>query len=601
MSKLAIIGSGATTIYLLKHLLDRSDILCSRFDAIAIFERYSSLGVGMPYNPITTDQYHVSNIASEEIPELFQSFADWLRTQSKRQLKTWGIEKSKISESKVYSRLSLGSYLQSQYQVAVARLRAANIKVEEHANCEVQDISYIADDERVILHLPDGENYFCNEVVIATGHVWQDDDEVDKGHYSSPWPIFKLLPKAGEYHNFKIGTLGSSLSAFDVVNSLSHRHGTFFTAKDGTKTFQLAEGAEGFHITLHDAHGWLPHLQYEQEEPMREVYRHVTREQLLDLINKDGFLRLETYFDQVCRPALRTAFQKDEQLDMVRQLEDASFGVTDFIQKMARKHEYDNAFEGLRHEMKAAKESVYEDKPIHWKEVFDDLMYALNFHGELLAAEDHLLLHSTVMPFLKNVIAAMPLPSGQILLALHDAGCLDLVGGFVEIVDNEKDNLTVVKVTDGEKKQFIHYEMFINCGGQGTVDYEDYPFPSLKKTNQIRQSHALFADENFVETLEEENKEKVFQKNGKHYLALSGIDVDASFRIINKEGEPNPHIYDIAFTHTAGTRPYSIGLQACSATSLVLVESWVKALKEKGTFDGQLEEVSEIYEKEEQL
>lgn len=600
MSKLAIIGSGATTVYLLKHLLDHENTWRSHIKTVAIFEKYSILGMGMPYNPETTDRYHIANIASEELPELFQTFADWLREQEETQLQHWGIEKSKISKSEVYSRLSLGNYLQSQYHLAVKKLRAI-IEVEEHANCEVLDISYHADKEEVTLHLPEKKTYICREVVIATGHVWKETDNTQKGNYASPWPIFKLLPEIGQYHNCKIGTLGSSLSAFDVITSLAHRHGTFTTAADGRKTFQLAEGAEGFHITMHDANGWLPHLQYEQEEAMREIYRHVQRDELLGLIDKDGFLRLETYFDQVCRPALRIAFEKDEQQNMVNQLDEAGFGLMDFVKKMSRKHEYENAFEGLRHEMKAAKESVHKDKPMHWKEVLDDLMYALNFHGELLCAEDHLFLHKTVMPFLKNVIAAMPLPSGYTLLALYDAGCLDLAKGFAEIIEEEKDNIITVEVTDGEEKQQITYQLFINCSGQGSVDYENYPFQNLLDSGAVRKARALFADSSAVKTLEEGKEKLVFQENGQHYLTLGGIDLDAGFRIVDQEGKSNPHIYDIAFTHTAGIRPYSIGLQACSAISLILVDSLGKALKEKADFKGSLEEVSEIYEAEEKL
>ena len=53
------------------------------------------------------------------------------------------------------------------------------------------------------------------------------------------------------------------------------------------------------------------------------------------------------------------------------------------------------------------------------------LFYTLNYHAELLPAEDHLALRSTVMPFLMNVIAALPLRSARMLLALDKAGILD--------------------------------------------------------------------------------------------------------------------------------------------------------------------------------
>ena len=88
-----------------------------------------------------------------------------------------------------------------------------------------------------------------------------------------------------------IGTLGASLSAFDVVSSLSHRHGKF-THRGGKLSYEPYPGADRFKISLHSAKGWLPHLQYEQEEAFREIYRHIDRDTMLALNNKSGFLSL---------------------------------------------------------------------------------------------------------------------------------------------------------------------------------------------------------------------------------------------------------------------------------------------------------------------
>ena len=142
---------------------------------------------------------------------------------------------------------------------------------------------------------------------------------------------------------------------------------------------------------------------------MRLIYRHVDREKLLKLRDEEGFLRLETYFDAVCRPALAEAFRKDSMGEMVGKLANSQFKMADFVETMSDKHDYDNAFEGMRREMIEARRSVLEHKPIHWKEVIDDLMYTLNFHADLMPAEDHVTFRKTVMPFLMNVIAAMPL------------------------------------------------------------------------------------------------------------------------------------------------------------------------------------------------
>lgn len=597
MNNIAVIGSGATAIYLLKHLMDNIDVLKEHIDEIAIFEKGEILGMGMPYNPNTTDLYNLSNIASEELPELIDTFADWLKEQDKKTLKKMGLADEKISKSEVYNRLSLGQYLQSQYFAIVDKIEAAGISVKQHANCEIKDIKFHEKKSEVELISTDGDSYHFRKVVISTGHVFNEEDDVKRGNYASPWPIFKILPKEGKYHNFKIGTLGASLSAFDVVSSLSRRHGKFTTDDDGKMTFKAAKGAENFSVAMHAASGWLPHLQYEQEEPMREIYRHVDRKGILKLIDKKGFLRIDDFFDKVCRLALKTAFEKDDMPDMVNRLADQDFGLVDFVEIMTKKHEFGDAFEGMKLEMNEAKNSVNNKKPIHWKEVTDDLMYALNFHAELMPAEDHLLFQREVMPFLMNVIAAMPLPSGNLLLALYNAGKIEIVSGYVDIPKKQKHaGKITVNVTDGDEEKTIEYEMFINCSGQKSVGLEQYPFQSLVKKGTIRPARSVFIDKKVAKGLSEEKQKSVFVEGGKTYFYTGGVDIDASYRTIGEDGKPNDCIHDITFTHTGGVRPYSYGLQACSATSQILVEAWVKSLEDNAEIEGEIKKMTKLYE-----
>ena len=602
MKKTAIIGSGATAIYLLKHLMDNADVLRDHIDEIAIFEKDDILGMGMPYNPNTTDLCNLSNIASEELPELVVPFADWLKQQDKKTLKNLGLADEKISKSEVYNRLALGQYLQAQYLAIVEKLSDAGLTVQQFPNSEIVDIEYHAKREEVTLKIANGDAHTFNKVVVATGHVWTEEDDVASGNYASPWPIHKILPKEGTFHNFKIGTLGASLSAFDVVSSLARRHGKFTTDEDGKMTFHPAKGAEDFGLAMHDAHGWLPNLQYEQEEPMREIYRHVSRKELFKILDGDGYLRLETFFDKVCRPALTKAFKKDKMPEMVEKLADKSFTLTGFVEEMTDKHEYGNAFEGMRYEMEEARNSVEKKKPIHWKEVTDDLMYALNFHAELMPAEDHLLFHKTVMPFLMNVIAAMPLPSGNLLLALYDAGKLEIVAGYATVADERKKGVTTVNVKDGEATYPIDYKMFVHCGGQKPVGLEEYPFQSLVKKGAVRRARSKFIDaEKAKKLLKTDKKDLVFKEKGSYHYHTGGLDIDASYRVVGEDGKPNDCIHDITFTHTTGSRPYSYGLQACSATSQILVEAWVKSLEENLEIAGGIEEIAELYEETEEL
>lgn len=578
---LAIVGSGPSALYLLSHIFAHVAVLKARFGSIILFEKGTMTGMGMPYTPETTDHFNMSNISSEELPPLPSSFVQWLRSQSPAVLKTWGIAPEKISETEVYSRLALGQYFQAQYQILTAWLTEEGIHVAEHAESQIIDIKDDPKSGRVVLFTAAGDTYEAEQVVIATGHHWPAKDVPECGYYASPWPIAKLLPDNAAQDVFTIGTLGASLSAFDVISSLAHRHGSFVI--QGNKMSYLPrEGTEGFKIVMHSAQGLLPHLQFDQVKPRREIYRHVSKEGMLALVDDQGFLRLDRYFDHVCRPVLRKAFADDGISDMCRKLESPSFGILDFVEAMADKHDYPDAFEGMRKEMVEAEHSVKQHVPIHWKETVDDLMYTLNYHAELMPAEDHLILQGQVMPFLLNVVAAMPLPSGNSILALHDAGKLEMASGKVVRIRKLKSKRSTVVIVDQDgKESSFTYRMFIDCSGQKPVDIRHYPFPSLVRARRVRKAKAPFLHAQERHEAPEEKQPLVEKQRGHWVYDTGGIDIDAAYRLIGADGRPNPRIHDIAFPHTTGHRPYSYGLQACHHTSAMVVQSWVDKLNHR--------------------
>lgn len=594
---LGIIGSGPSAIYLLKHLMDRADLLKGRIQEISIFERSRLAGMGMPYNPLTTDRFNLANIASEELPELPLSLVDWLRSLDSSDLQALGLEDCEIDATRIYPRLVLGQYLHAQYQQLVGRIRERGITVKEFTGCEILDVM---DDPATgqVTAVAAGQKFFrVHKVVIATGHQWTGEDRPEAGYFASPWPIRKLLPAEGELHDYPIGTLGASLSAFDVINSLAHRHGRFSKDK-GRLVYHPLPDTGSFKIVMHAMHGWLPHLQFAQVEPLRDIYRHVDRKGLLGLIDPDGFLRVETYFDRVCRPALSDAFEQDGMAEMVHKLADPRFKLADFVQAMTDKHDYADAFEGMRREMVEARKSVETHRPIHWKEVIDDLMYTLNFHAELMPAEDHLVLHSLVMPFLLNVIAAMPLESGEILLALHDAGKVELVAGKATIAGRgDEEGITTVLVESDEGVETrTDYRMFIDCGGQKPLGIPDYPFASLVNDGVARMARARFRDPAEAEAASDDVKDRFAMENGEPVHELGGVAVDGTYRLLASEGKGNPRIHDIAFPHTSGLRPFSYGLQCCSDTAEIVVRSWIEEWDSGMPVEGDPAEASRIYE-----
>jgi hypothetical protein len=529
--------------------------------------------MGMPYNPETTERINMCNISSEELPELKIPFVDWLRGLDERHLKELGIEPGTVSAKEVYSRLALGEYLHSQFLRIIAELSAAGISVSERANCKIVDVR--EEKEGVTLIDDEGALFSADRVVLATGHYWPEKDHPEGGYYASPWPIAKLLPAKGEIYNFTVGTLGASLSAFDVVSSLAHRHGTFEKQGFGL-VYHPNLGTEAFRLAMHAGNGLLPHLQYGQEEPMRKIERHISENDLLSLRDENGYLRLATYFDAVCRPVLIEAFRKDDMPEHAAMLEDPKFGLEDFAQKMTNEHDYRDAFDGMRVEINESEEALAQGKPAHWKEAIDDLMYTLNFYAELMPAEDHLTLHSKFLPFLMNVIAAMPLHSAHILLALHDAGKLEIVTGKVTVEKESPKGTTTVTIDDDGKKSEATYRLFVDCSGQGALELDDFPFPSFLAAGGIRAARAPFLDPRIAEGLSEAKKALIVKEDGRSYYPIGGIDIDRGYRLIGRDGRASHKVADLAFPHTSGVRPYAYGLQACNDAARLLVAAWAK-------------------------
>ena len=596
LSNLAVIGSGPTAIYLLKYICDNIAVFQDHIDRITFFEKEEILGMGMPYHPKTTDIYNLANISSEEIPMLQESFADWLRTQPTPELHKFNIYQTPIDDSEVYSRVALGHYFAEQFRQLIACVEFAGIQVREYVKCEVSDISQKVENELIVLDCS-GEEHVFSAVIIANGHEWKGEDNLAAGYYASPWPIHKLIPKDDETYNFPVGTLGASLSAFDVVTSLTHRHGAFARV-DKKLTYIKKESNPDFKIVLHSSAGWLPHLQYEQLKPIREIYRHFNRAQLLDLIDDKGFMCIEDYFDILCRPALVKAFTRDKLDEVVERLQEPTFSFKDLVKLMSEKHKYVDSFEGMKLEMTVAKNSVYNKIPIYWMETLDDLMYSLNYHAELLSAEDHLFFHKEITSFLMNVIAALPLQSAEILLALHDADCIEMVSGKVNFPeDSYKNNSTKISIEkkDGSTQE-IEYRLFVNCSGSTKLEIEDYPFKSLVEQGIVRSATALFANPTNEKITEHIGECNTLRTSDGLLLKLSGIDIDSSYRTINKNGKPNNFLYDINFNHTNGLRPYSYGLQACSATSLILVESLLAEIVKGKDVSKNIEDITRMYE-----
>ena len=181
MKKIAIIGAGPTGIYTFFSLLRHKTPL-----SVTIYEQAEEAGVGMPYSDEDNSRMMLANIASIEIPPLFSTYIDWLRTQDTAHLARYGVDKSSLHVRQFLPRILLGEYFRDQFLELVQQARKTGFEVNVIESCQVTDLEALPDGVTVW-----AENQSSPEVfdlaVIATGHVWPEDDTSTRAFFPSPW------------------------------------------------------------------------------------------------------------------------------------------------------------------------------------------------------------------------------------------------------------------------------------------------------------------------------------------------------------------------------------------------------------------------------
>ena len=89
--------------------------------------------------------------------------------------------------------------------------------------------------------------------VVATGHVWPDEDETTRAYFPSPWS--GLMD--AEVRACEVGIMGTSLSGLDAAMAVVMQHGRF-----SGKQFVVNKGSEGLKIMLMSRTGVLPEADF---------------------------------------------------------------------------------------------------------------------------------------------------------------------------------------------------------------------------------------------------------------------------------------------------------------------------------------------------
>ncbi len=555
--RVGILGGGPSALFLYKYLIE----LKVENLEISIFERKGMLGAGMPYSKEGALPEHVTNVSDNEIPDLVSHIDDWVRVAPKKLLNQYHINADNFNEYKVMPRLFFGEYLAQQFDYLIEKAAKSNIRTHIHTNCNIVDVIDHSDDETVDFLTEEGESFSFDYAMICSGHNWNKGHELNgNGYFTSPYPPNKL---EGVF-NHPIAIRGSSLTAIDAIRTLANHHGKFTELKSGRKIYTLHQDYPNFRLTMHSRNGLLPAVRFHLEDSHLSAKGLLTEEEIAKHREENGgFVSLDYLFNK----NFKEIFSKEDP-DFYQRIK--NYNLEDFVEEMMREREKLDPFELLKAEYREAEQSIRNEESIYWKELLAILSFTLNHPAKYLSAEDTLRLQTTLMPLISVIIAFLPQSSCEVLMALHDAGILDLVevGKDNKFIKEDRGGVTIEYLDENNRPIKTYYETFIDCIGQPHLNMEDFPFQSLVSNGTIGSAYVSFKNAEAAKELQIKDEKRVLQRvDGAYDLSVAGIAINDDFQILDADAQPNNRIFMLAVPYIGGFNPDYSGLDFSDAAS----------------------------------
>jgi uncharacterized NAD(P)/FAD-binding protein YdhS len=557
LKRIAIVGAGPAGLFMYKKIVEAR---LMEFE-VHLFEKKDKIGSGMPYSEEGARCEHVTNISESEMPPMDQTVGEWLKQVPDHVLSEYHFERKSFKEDHVLPRLLFGRYLEDQFAHLLAAGKRAHIKTFTHLRYSVEDIVHLPNTQQVRVVVADQETPLFDLVVICSGHNWKFTfEETVDGYFDSPYPPSKLNIR----FNDPIAIRGTSLTAFDAIRTLARANGAFHRDEDGTVGYTLSEESEGFRLVLHSRNGMLPAIRFHLEDPLISTASIMTRKEVRAHVEQnDGFLSLDYMFERnfknqfIHRDPKFHAFIKD-------------MSVEEFVSAMMALRDRLPPIQLFKSEYAEAQKSFKRRQSIHWKEMLVVLSYALNYPAKYFSAEDMLRYQKTLAPLISIIIASAPQESCVELLALHQAGVLDILAvGENSVIEPKGPGDIVFKYVSEEGEQVeAHYKMFVDCIGQRQLSWRDLPFPSLVEDESVSPAYIRFRSPEQAEKLIEAGSQTVVKfPSGVYYLRVSGLAINDSFQVVDKYGIANNQIYMMAVPYIGGYNPDYSGLDFCEEAS----------------------------------
>lgn len=560
--KIAILGAGPSGLFMFKRLIEGKEKNIS----ITIFEKRKKLGSGMPYSAEGANKEHMTNVSDNEIPTIFTPIREWVSTAPESLLAQFNINPQNFNDYKVLPRLFFGEYLSAQFDLLLKAAKLKGIETIIYQKNAVTDIIDLPNENKVNIEVDGEEQLAFDKVIICTGHSWPKNSEGKiPGYYDSPYPPSKLV----QHLDHPVAIKGSSLTAIDAIKTLAYTNGEFHIDENDCYSYQLNADSPNFKLVLHSRNGFLPAIRFHLENTHLRNNTVLTAEEIAEhRTQNDSFLSLDFIFEQNFKRIIQ---QKDPKF-----YEDIkSLNLEEFVAFAMKLREELSAFQLFKAEIREAEKSIRRKQSVFWKEMLAVLSFEMNYPAKYFSAEDMQRLQKVLMPLIAIVIAFVPQSSAKELLALHEAGVLDLIAvGDDSTVEPQSQGGIVYHYNNKDGKQITqHFKTFVDSVGQAALNYMDFPFKSLISNQTISPAMVRFREATNGKKLAVEDENKVYKSDtGQYYLKVPGIAINDCFQIVDGYNAFNNRIYMMAVPYIGGFNPDYSGLDFCEAASAKIIE-----------------------------
>lgn len=563
---IALIGGGPAALFFLKHMISKN----IRPEKIIIFEKNEYLGMGMPYGSAGSGNEHVANVSANEIPELMSDIEEFISQYPIEGFDEY-VNAGKINRNQVIPRLILGRYLENQFKLYIKAAQKADIEVIALTNKNVKDIRS-TDTHSYSVITTQEEKYNADIVLLSIGHQWSRSFEgKHKGWFDSPYPPSKFTAAT----NHPVAVKGASLTAVDIIRTLSRLNGSFTKDKNDKIQFTLHPESENFKIDLYSLSGLLPALRFHSEDEAYSTSWKMTLKEIFEY-KKDhgGFVDLDYVFDKNFKSVVQ---KKDPQF--YNEIRDLS--IEEFVDKMMKLRKELDSFELFKAEYTEAEKSIRRHQSISWKEALTSFSYAMNYPAKHFSAEDMIRLNKVLMPLISIIIAALPQSSYREIIALYEANVIQLYKvDHKSIVEPHHDEGAIYRYHDesGMPKE-LTYKMYVDATGQRAMNFNDLPFEGLKQQGIVSSGYLSFKSAEKAVGLKNEGNDMIKAgSNDNFYLQVNGLSINDNFQALDSYGNVRENLYIMSVAYIGGLNPDYSGLDFCDTAAEIITQSLLTAV-----------------------